>query len=124
MKATMKKKKVLFHQDNVPGKKSIATMAKLDELFFKELLHQPYLPDLAPSDYWLFADLKRMLLGKRFGSNEEVISEIGADFEATDKSFYKKKGMELLGKRWNQCITLEETMLRNKVEFYRKVKFY
>ena len=32
-------------------------------------------PDLAPSDYWLFVDLKRMLQGKILGSNEEVISE-------------------------------------------------
>ena len=48
-----------------------------------------------------------MLQGKRFGSNEEVISETEAYFEAKDKSFYKK-GIELLEKHWNQCITLEE----------------
>ncbi|XP_020290881.1 uncharacterized protein LOC109858229 [Pseudomyrmex gracilis] len=61
--------------------------------------------DLAPSDYWLFAD-KRILQGKKFGSNEEVIAETKAYFETKDKSFYKK-GIELLEKRWNQCITLE-----------------
>ena len=53
---------------------------------------------MVPSNYWLFADLKRMLQGKRFGSNEEVILETEA--------FYKK-GIELLEKHWNQCITLE-----------------
>ena len=86
----MKKKKVLFHQDNAPCHKSITMMVKLHELHFELLLHPPNSPDLAASDYWLFADLKRMLQGKRFGSNEEVISEIGAYFEAKDKSFYKK----------------------------------
>ena len=40
----MKKKKVLFHQDNVLRHKSIETMAKLHKL----LLHPPYSPDLAP----------------------------------------------------------------------------
>ena len=65
-----------------------------------------YSPDLAPSDYWLFSDLKRMLKGKIFGSNEEVISENQAYFKAKDKSFYKKD-IELLEKRWNQHITLE-----------------
>ena len=70
--------------------KSIATMAKLHELHFKLLSHPPCSPDLAPSDYWLFADVKRMLQGKRFGSNEEVISETEEYFEAKDKSFYKK----------------------------------
>ena len=59
-----------------------------------------------PSDYWLFADLKRMFQGKRFGSNEAVISETEVYFEAKDK-WLCKKGIELLEKRWNQCITLE-----------------
>ena len=74
-------------------------MAKLHELHFKLLPHPPYSLDLAPSDYWLFADLKRMLQGKRFGSNEEVILETETYFEA--------KGIELLEKHWNQCIILE-----------------
>ena len=52
-------------------------MAKLHELHFELLLHPPYSPDLAPSNYWLFADLKKILQGKRFGSNEEVILETG-----------------------------------------------
>ena len=67
------KKKVFFHQDNVPGHKSIAMMAELYELHFELVSNPPYSPDLAPSDYELFADRKRMLQGKRFGSNKEVI---------------------------------------------------
>ena len=57
----MMKIKVLFHQDNAPCQKSIAIMAKLHKLHFKLLPHPSYLPDLAPSDYYLFAYLKRML---------------------------------------------------------------
>ena len=102
----LKKKSVLFDQDNAPCHKSIAMMAKLHELHFKLLLHPLYSPDLAPSNYWLFEHLKRMLQGKRFGSNEEMISETDAYFEAKDKSLYKK-GIESLEKCWNQCITLE-----------------
>ena len=85
---------------------SIAMMAKLHELYFELFPHPPYSPDLAPNDYWLFANLKRMLQGKKFGSNEEVISESEVYFEAKDKLF-DKKGIELLEKHWNQCITLE-----------------
>ena len=85
-------------------------MAKLYELHFELLLPPPYSPDLASSDYWLFADLKRMLQEKKFDSNENLISETEAYFEAEDKSFYKK-GIELLEKRWNQCITLEGGVL-------------
>ena len=53
----------------------------IHELHFELLPHPPFSPDLAPSDYFLFADLKRMLQGKRFK----------AYFKAKDKSFYKKR---------------------------------
>ena len=88
---------MVFHQDNAPCHKSIASMAKLDELHLKLLPHPPYSPDLTPSDYWLFADIKRILQGKRFGSNEEVISETEVYFEAEDKSLFTKD-IELLEK--------------------------
>ena len=102
----MKKKEVLFYQDNAPCHKSIATIEKLHELHFELLPYPQHSPDLAPRDYYLFADLKRMVQGKRFSSNEEVIAETKAYFEAKDKSFYKK-GIEMLEKRWNKSITLE-----------------
>ena len=64
-------------------------MAKLYELHLELLPHPPYSPYSAFSKYWLFADLKRILQGKRFGSNEEVISETEAYFEAKDKVLQK-----------------------------------
>ena len=89
------KKKMLFHQDNAPCHKLIATMAKLHEMNFELLHHPPYSPGL-----------KTMLQEKRFGSNEEVIAETGAYFEAKDKFFFKK-GIEILAKHLNECITFE-----------------
>ena len=109
-------------EDNAPYEKSMKTMVKLNELSFKLLSHLPYFPDLAPSDYWLFADLKRMLQRKRFGSNEEEIAETEAYFEMKDESFYKK-GIKKLEKRRNECITLKETMLMNEVKFLGKTVF-
>ena len=83
------------------------TMVKLNELSFDLLPHPPYSPDLDPSDYWLFADLKKILQRKRFGSNEGVIAGTEVYFESKDESFYKKI-IEKLDKRWNGYITLEE----------------
>ena len=57
----MQKKKVLFLQDNAPCHKSMKTMVKFKELSFKLLPDPPYSPDLALSDYSLFADLKKIL---------------------------------------------------------------
>ena len=74
----MKKKKLFFHRDNAPCHKLIAMIAKLHELHFELLPHSSYSPDLPPSDYWLFADLKRTLQEKRFGYNEKLMSETEA----------------------------------------------
>jgi len=38
----------------------------------------PYSSDLAPSDYYLFPNMKKWLAGRRFYSNEEVIAETNA----------------------------------------------
>ena len=70
------------------------------------LPHPPYSPDLPLSDYYLFADLKKMPQGKKFGFNEEAIAETEVYFESKNKSFCKE-GIELLEKRWNECIALE-----------------
>ena len=95
---TNEEEKVLFHQDNAMCHKSIVMRAKLHELHFKLIPHLTYSPDLNPS-----GSLETFFIG----SNEEVISETDAYFEATDKSFYKN-GTELVEKPWNQCISLEE----------------
>ena len=73
--------------------KKIDFLKPFDEntpLSFELLPHPPYSSDLAPSDYWLFPDLEKMLQGMRFGYNEEVIAETEAYFKSKDKSFYKK----------------------------------
>ena len=62
-------------------------MAKLHESHFKLLWNPPYSLDVAPNNFWLFTDLKSMLEGKRFDSNEEVIFETLVYFEAKDESF-------------------------------------
>lgn len=100
------RKKVLFHQDNAPAHTSLKTKAKLDELGYELLPHPPYSPDLAPSDYFLFPDLKKWLGGKRFTSNEEVEWETNAYFEGLEKSYYKS-GLMKLEKRWTKCIDLK-----------------
>ena len=50
--------------------------------------------------------MKKILRGRGFGSNEEVIPKTKAYFESKDESFYIE-GFEKLEKRWNECITLE-----------------
>lgn len=102
----LSKKKCIFLQDNAPAHKSIKTMAKLHELRFELLLHPPYSPDLAPSDYYLFPNFKRWLQGQKFATNEEVQWETDGYFGGLDKSYYSK-GIAMLENRWTKCIELK-----------------
>ena len=66
--------RVIFN--NAPAHTSAVVVAKLMELGFQLVSHPPYSPDLAPSDYYLFPNMKKWLAGKRFYGNEDVIAEI------------------------------------------------
>jgi hypothetical protein len=55
----LKKKKVLFHQDNAPCHKSIKKKAKLQELSYELLAHPPFSRDLAHSDFFCLQTSKK-----------------------------------------------------------------
>ena len=111
-------KKILFHQDNAPCHKSLKTKAKLYELSFELLPHPPYSPDLVPSDYWLFAQLKKWLTVRKFHSNNEVITECETYFAGQNI-----KGIEMLERRWTDCITLQGNLM-NKNNFWKENVFF
>ena len=67
-------KGVLFHQDNVPPRKAVVAMHDCD---FELVNHPPYSPDLAPSDYLLFTNMKKKNLAeKQYRTDDEVISTV------------------------------------------------
>lgn len=81
-------------------------MKKFEELGYELLPHPPYSPDLAPSDYWLFPNLKRWLKGQRFYTDEEVKWETDAYFDGLSSASYKK-GIEMFPDRCIKCIALK-----------------
>ena len=65
-------------------------MAAVTKCSFEVLPHPFYTPDLAPSGFCLFPNLKTNLIGRNFGSNEGIIDTVekylgnleeGFDFE-------------------------------------------
>ena len=52
-------KGVLFHLDNAPAHKSVVAMAVVHDYGFEVVDHPLYSPDLAPSDYFLFPNMKK-----------------------------------------------------------------
>ena len=97
---------MLFRHDNAPAHTSPIATAKLFDLLYEILPHPPYSPDLAPSDYFLFPNMKTSLGGKRFLSNEEIIAAKNEYFEGFDKSYFLE-GIKKLQYRYNKCIQLK-----------------
>ncbi|XP_066259451.1 histone-lysine N-methyltransferase SETMAR-like [Euwallacea similis] len=95
-----------FHQDNAPIHISVITMAKFNQLGFEPLPRPPYSPDLAPSDYFLFSNLKKWLGGKRFANNEEVESEVDVYFEIFETSYYEQC-IEAIVHCWEKRVNLK-----------------
>lgn len=52
-------KGVLFLQDNAPVHTARVARRALGETGFEEINHPPYSPDLAPSGYFIFSNLKK-----------------------------------------------------------------
>ena len=96
-------KGVLLHQDNAPAHKSLVAMSAVHDCGFELIDHPPYSPDLAPSDYFLFPNLKKHLAGKRYKSDDDVISAVEDFFEGQEENFYAT-GIRVLQHRWKKCV--------------------
>ena len=61
---------LFFYYDNATPRTSLATRQKLLRLGWQVMLHLPYSPDLASSDYYLFRSLENSLNGKNFNDDK------------------------------------------------------
>ena len=50
--------------------------------------HPPYSPDLAPSDFLLFPEMKSLLRGLRFVNTDVVINKLEEWFQVQSEDFY------------------------------------
>ena len=67
------------------------------------MLHPPYSPDLAPSNYYLFRSLQNFLNGKSFNDDKALKSHLVQFFADKDQKFYER-GIIELPERWQKVI--------------------
>ena len=79
---------ILLLQDNAPAYMSQVAMTAATERGFEILPHSPYSPDMAPSDFYLFPQLKSNLRGTQYGSNEGVTEAVNEYLRDQEKAFY------------------------------------
>lgn len=94
---------VLFLHDNAPIHKSHVAQNAIHECGFSQLNHPPYSPDLAPSDYFLFKNLKKELKGKRFHTDDDVKAAVLDYFRDKEESWFFD-GIAALKERYEKCV--------------------
>ena len=67
-------KRILLQQDNARVHTCKIAMDAIERNGYELIPHPAYSPDLAPSDYFLFPNLKKDIRGRHFRSNEEVLA--------------------------------------------------
>ena len=83
------RKDIILHCDNARPHAALETRQKIPELGWKILLHPPYSPDLAPSNYHLFLSLQNFLRGKKFKKEEDIKQALVNFFTSKDETFFK-----------------------------------
>ena len=68
------RKGVLLLQDNAPARTALVAVHIALDFGFTILPHQPYSPDMAPSDFYLFSRLKNEIRGKRFNNYKHTLN--------------------------------------------------
>lgn len=86
LSSTIKTNGFFLHMDNA---RPHLVHEKLKELGIKRLEHPPYSPDLAPSDFFLFGYLKKLLEGEEFDSEIELFDRVTEILKGISKSVLK-----------------------------------
>lgn len=98
-----KQDRVYFLHDNARPHVANVTCEKLLELGWTTLVHPPYSPDLAPTDYHLYRSLSDHFREKKFEDEDSIKTELANFFASQPAQFYER-GILSLPDRWRQVV--------------------
>ena len=112
-------KGVLLQQDNARVHTCKVAMDVVERNGYELIPRPTYSPDPAPSDFFLFQNLKKDIRGLHFQSDEEVTA-VEEWVNGKDLDFFSSWLMTL-EHRWSKCITLEGNYIeKEEVDLNRK----
>ena len=100
-------KGVLLLHDNatVHTRRTLVTNNSARNCGLEILEHPACSPDLAPSDFYLFPNMKKELRGEQFASDDEVMDAVEDFFKGKEKDYFKT-GILKLKDRWSKCVAI------------------
>ena len=90
----------LLQQDNARVHTCEVAMDAVELSGYELIPHPAYSPDLAPSDFFLFPNLKKDISGLHFRYDEEVETAVDEWVNGTDPDFFSS-GLKALEHRWS-----------------------
>ena len=93
---------ILLH-DNARPHVAKVVKAALQELDWEVLMHPPYSPDLAPTDYHLFRSLSNQMRGLTFDNEEDLENWLTTYFDSRSDDFWQN-GINKLVERWEEVV--------------------
>ena len=78
-------------------------LAKINEQQWERQIHPLYSPDIAPSEYHLFASLAHLLAGRTFVDLRDLRNGLKSYFDHKSVDFYRR-GLELLPIKWRKIV--------------------
>ena len=113
-------KGVLMQQDNARVPSCKVAMDAVERNGYELIPLPACSPDLAPSDFFLFQNLKKDIRGLHFRSDEEVVTTVEEWVNGKDPAFFSS-GLMALEHHWSKCITLEGNYIeKEEVDLNRK----
>jgi histone-lysine N-methyltransferase SETMAR len=85
---------LLLHHNNTRPHCSAQIQDVMTSLKFAVVPHHPYSPDLAPSVFWLFPELKETLKGQLFLSDAEVEASVHKWISSQPETFFMDRMIE------------------------------
>ena len=98
--------KGVLQQDNSRVHTCKVAMDAVERNRYELIPHPAYSSDIAPSDLFLFPNLKKDIYGLHFWSDEEVVTAVEEWVDGKDPDFFSS-GLMALEHCWSKCITLE-----------------
>jgi len=98
--------KVILLRDNAPSHTTKLVKETIEAFDWEILSHATYSPDLALSDYHLFASMGHVLAQQRFTSYENVRKWLDDWFGSKEQQFFWR-GIHKLSNRWKKYIAID-----------------
>jgi len=96
----------ILNHDNAPAHTALSVRQFLPTKQITVLEHPAYSPDLAPSDFFLFPMIKKILKRRHFGDIDDIGSNTSAVLKAIPQNQFQNC-FEGWTRRWHRCIATQ-----------------